>query len=71
MVGFSSSVTVIVKTQSEVLPTESVATYVTVVVPTANVSHGAWSPEMVELQLSVVVGSVQVTTALQLPASFV
>ena len=39
--------------------------------PTGNVSPEAASPEIVELQLSSVVGAVQVATAPQMPASFV
>ena len=71
MAGFSSSVTVTVKLEVEVLPEGSVAVYVTVVVPTAKVSPEPWEDVIVEEQLSESVGSVQVTTALQSPASLV
>ena len=71
MEGFSSSVTVTVKLEVEVLPEGSVAVYVTVVVPTAKVSPEPWEDVIVEEQLSESVGSVQVTTALQSPASLV
>ena len=59
-----------VKACSEVSPEESVATYVIVVVPTGN-----WDPEEwlgindAMLQLSSAIGSLQVTVALQSPAS--
>jgi heme A synthase len=70
--GFSSSVTVMVKLVEESLPWMSVAVYVTVVVPTANVSPGACD-EVNEAtsQLSEDVGASHVTTAEQLPASAV
>ena len=71
MAGFSSSVTVTVKLEEEVLPEGSVAVYVTVVVPTEKVSPEPWEDVIVEEQLSESVGSVQVTTALQSPASLV
>ncbi len=75
MTGFWVSFTVTVKLQVELpLPEASVATYVTVVVPTGNVEPGVCDFVQVMLpdavQLSVAVGSVQVTAALHRLLSF-
>ena len=67
--GASSSVSVTVKVEVVVLPAMSVAVNVTVVVPTANVSPLEWVLVKVAEQLSLAVGSVQVTAALQVPAA--
>ena len=69
MAGFSSSVTVMLNDVVVVLAASSVAVYVTVVVPTANVSPGSWVEVMVAPQLSDTVGAVQPTAAPQMPAS--
>jgi hypothetical protein len=71
--GNTLSTTVIVKVQVEVSPTWSVTLYVTVWVPIGKVAPGRCDfvqfdgPSVV--QLSVAVGSVQLTTATQVPGS--
>ncbi len=67
--GSWASVTVTVKLDVVVLLAASVAVYVTVVVPGANVSPGLWVEVIVEPQLSESVGSVHVTVATQASAS--
>ena len=65
--GASSSVSVTVKLEVVVLPAMSVAVNVTVVMPTANVSPLEWVLVNAAEQLSLAVGSVHVTAALQVP----
>ncbi len=65
MLGSSSSVTVMVKLDDVVLPWMSSAVYVTVVVPTANVSLLLCvEVKVLTPQLSAAVGAVQLTAAL-------
>ena len=73
--GSSLSLTVTSKLQArEVFPAASVAVYVTVVVPTAKMEPGrcdfVHTSDPTAVQLSVPVGSTQLTTASQLPGSF-
>ena len=68
MVGFCVSFTVTVKLAVLVFPAASVAVYVTVVVPNANTEPEACVVvKVTPAQLSVAVGAVQVTVALQEP----
>ena len=63
--GACASVTIMSKLAVVVLPAESVAVYVTVVVPNSKMEPLATSgPLLLIWQLSVIVGSVQVTSAL-------
>ena len=72
MDGFSSSVTVTVKVPVVVFPLMSAAVKLTVVEPTGKVSPLLCEEVNVAMaQLSAPVGSVQLTTAEQLPASLV
>src|SRR5436190_2034080 len=68
--GFSVSFTVTVKVQTLVLPVESAAVQVTVLVPLPNVEPLAGRQATITpAQLSVAVGVLKVTIALQTPAS--
>ena len=68
--GSSSSFTVTVKLIVVSLPAASSAVYITVVVPTSNVSPLLWVElRVVPGQLSSAVGAVQVTSALHRPTS--
>jgi hypothetical protein len=65
IVGGVLSCTITSKLQVAVFPEGSVAVYVTVVLPRSNELLGEWLLVIVRVQLSVAVGSVQVTVALQ------
>ena len=67
--GSSVSSTVMSKEQVDVLPSPSVAVYVTVVVPGAKTSPGLCVLVSVTEQLSDAVGAIQLTIASQTPAS--
>ena len=67
--GFSLSEIVTSKLEVTTLPAPSVAVYVTVVVPMANVAPLLWVEVKTTEQLSLAVGAVQVTTPSQLEAS--